>query len=203
MEFITADFWLLRQVGQKLGNRTIVTREHVECARQIATIQNVEVHVPRVASDGPPAIGVAHAVDQCPIPAARTTEYGSVGGYFAHAIARLDGTDHVVQDESLPPAKGRRVDVLIAAEGGEGVGHGEHDRSHAPGRHEPVEALRQAFTEGLPREVLEAAARETGEIDKQRKIGGGLRVAFRQIHGDLPRARVAQSIVAQGSRVDL
>src|SRR3954453_9301577 len=96
-----------------------------------------------------PNIRVAQRVCDRAIPTGTLTENAAVSGPAA-AEALLNCRQHLLQQEVLPSADRRGVDVLIAAEPGEAIRKGDDRRWHVLFADKPVEALRQIFTESGP-----------------------------------------------------
>ena len=102
--------------------------------------------------------------------------------------------------EVLPSARGRRVDILIAAEPGEAIGKGDGDRWHALFPDQPVKPFRQVLAEADPIRVGQAATREA---DKIREQGQSLSfIRGRDVHIDDARRQIAQHIGLEGLALD-
>ncbi|GBE23473.1 hypothetical protein BMS3Bbin01_02857 [bacterium BMS3Bbin01] len=189
-------------VCQQFGDVTVVSGERVQQLRKVARVAHGEAHVAGVTGHRAPRVGMSQTVNDRPVPAARLAEHGTMLPALAHPESALDLGEHLVDEEVLPVAHRRRVDVLVTAERGETVGEDGHHGSHPALGDEAVETLRHTLTERSPVEMGEAAAGEPDEVDKHRILLVGRRISLRQVDGNPALHRIAEEVVAQCARVD-
>ena len=148
-------------------DRVLIARESTQRRRHVRQIAHLESHIAGVTGCGRPDVGVAQRVGDRAVAAGALAEHAAPPGAAAFE-ALLDCRQHLVQQEILPKAHHRRVDVLVTAEPGEAIGKGDDDRRHVPFSDQPVEPLRQVLPEPDPVGVGETTAGKAGQVDEQR-----------------------------------
>src|SRR5680860_560793 len=93
------------------------------------------------------------AVHDRAVSAARLAERRPMVPTLGHPEAALHLGDHLVDQEVLPVAHRRSVNVPAATEGGETVGEHRDDRSHLVLGNETIETLRYVLAERAPVEM--------------------------------------------------
>ncbi len=180
-------------------DRVLIAGESPQRRRHVGQIAHLKSHIAGMTGRRRPDVGVAQRVRDRAVPARALAEHAATPGTAA-IEALLDCRQHFVQQEVLPKAHRRRVDVLIAAEPGEAIGKGDDDGRHVPFPDQPVEPFRQILAKAHPIRVGQAAAGETDQIHQQ---GQSLSVMpCRDVHIDGARRRITQHIALEGLALD-
>src|SRR5262249_23618805 len=142
----------------------------IEGLVEVGDVTKLEVRVARVIGERVEHIGIAHRERDRAITPRRFAE-------DAPALDRIRGADEwddfAEQVILVAPGRGR-VDVLVAADAGEAIRGGDHDRRTAIGRDETIDAVTEILAERIDVEEHSSGSCETAQREQRRVALGGV-----------------------------
>ena len=194
-----------------LGKRVVCTgaalgiaklRELVQRVRPVVAVDEIEIRIARVISDGAPVLRVFHPVNDRPVTAGRLAEASAMLPRSKRTEFAVDERNDLARQVIRVVADRRRIDVLVSAKARETIREHDDRGAHLALANQSRRALRHVVAERLPADVSDTGSREPHEVVKDGKARAAapacaLVVLRGKPDSEPPDVRVAQRIVGE------